>query len=371
MKRLLLFAIAAIMGAAGLWAQKIEVVDTDGNPVPYAKIFDANANCIGMTSLDGVLLDAKGAGEVSIQHVAFKSKEVKLSGQDVRIVLEDADFELEELVVSPKPLVYVQTYYRVYFYSEKDGIYYYRAGLTDNYYDKKTKKLQTHTEHLSKGFLGIATKTINTILGPALNRCSHINMQNREEALLRSGKVIQLKITQTGPGKKDITDCKGLVGTITDDKEMGQRCFVIDNSLIKLHIFEARGDTKEIEKRQKREARIEKRGQKNKETTHYEIYAIDSEGNYAPEDLVVHEFNDTYDSEEDGKVYHNIDGIQVFATDRAYVTKEELKQRRKDNKMKMTYQNIREFERQHNIPPLAPVVQKKLDELWSKRGGNF
>ena len=32
--------------------------------------------------------------------------------------------------------------------------------------------------------------------------------------------------------------------------------------------------------------------------------------------------------------------------------------------MKMTYQNIRQFERGHNIPALPSVLQQKLNELW-------
>ena len=37
---------------------------------------------------------------------------------------------------------------------------------------------------------------------------------------------------------------------------------------------------------------------------------------------------------------------------------------KKDNKMKMTYQDIRQFERSPNIPAIAPVIQQKLNELW-------
>ena len=44
--------------------------------------------------------------------------------------------------------------------------------------------------------------------------------------------------------------------------------------------------------------------------------------------------------------------------------KAELKQRKKDNKMKLTYENIEQFERQHNIPPLPSAVQQKINEVW-------
>ena len=56
--------------------------------------------------------------------------------------------------------------------------------------------------------------------------------------------------------------------------------------------------------------------------------------------------------------------LQVFTTDRAYVDKEELKKLKKENKMKMSYQNIRNFEKAHKIPALLPTIQKKLNELW-------
>ena len=71
-----------------------------------------------------------------------------------------------------------------------------------------------------------------------------------------------------------------------------------------------------------------------------------------------------WDTEDDGKTEHIIIALQVFSTDRAYVTKTELKDRKKANKMKLNYANIRQFERDHTIPALAPAVQQKLNELW-------
>jgi hypothetical protein len=72
----------------------------------------------------------------------------------------------------------------------------------------------------------------------------------------------------------------------------------------------------------------------------------------------------SYDEQEEGKPVHKIIAVQTYNTERAYVTKEELKQRKKDNKIKLTYENIMQFERQHNIPPLLPVVQEKLRDIW-------
>ena len=160
MKRSVLIAVVAMMAAMGAQAQKVVVVDTEGNGVPYASVMTAEAEFVGVTDLDGVLADAKGNTDVTVTHVAYKPKQVKVSG-DTRVVLEDAGFALAEITVQPKPLVYVQTYYRLFLFDEKDGMAYYRAGLTDNVYDREKKKVSASTDHAAKAKYGI----IKTFLG--------------------------------------------------------------------------------------------------------------------------------------------------------------------------------------------------------------
>ena len=48
------------------------------------------------------------------------------------------------------------------------------------------------------------------------------------------------------------------------------------------------------------------------------------------------------------------------------MTKDELKQLKKSNKFKLSYQNIMQFERDHRIQPTSEAVQRRLKELWSK-----
>ena len=81
-----------------------------------------DARYIGVTDIDGYLADVKGADTISVSHVAYKPKLYKVGGHSGAITLEDADFGLSEIVVKPKPYVYVQTYYRAYFYNDEDGI---------------------------------------------------------------------------------------------------------------------------------------------------------------------------------------------------------------------------------------------------------
>ena len=356
MKKVLLW-MAACMVAISTKAQKIEVVDSDGNAVPYASVLTADAEYIGITDLEGVLADAKGAKSVTISHVAFKPKDVKLNGKDIRITLEDADFNLEEIVVQPKPMVYVQTYFRMYVYSEEDGIIYYRAGLTDNAYNPQTNKVSASTSHIAKAKKAYI-KTIAGMFGGLLDQLSQIKPAKLEERILKKGKDIGLTITDLAPGKKRIADKWGTLGYITDDKETGLRRFSYDFHKIILHYMEAKGMEKELDKMKKKDEK-----KKNRTETDYYVYQIDENGNYGPEDFVMLEDLTSYDEEEDGKNVHHINGMQVYTIERAYVTKEELKQRKKANKMKMTMQNIKQFERQHNIPPLPASVQKAIDGM--------
>lgn len=356
MKKVLLW-MAACMVAISTKAQKIEVVDSDGNAVPYASVLTADAEYIGITDLEGVLADAKGEKNVTISHVAFKPKDVKLNGKDVRVTLEDADYNLEEIVVQPKPLVYVQTYYRMYVYSEEDGIIYYRAGLTDNAYNPQTKKVSASTSHIAKAKKAYI-KTVVGLLGGLLDQLSHIKPAKLEERLMKRGKDMGMTITDMAPGKKRIADKWGTVGYITDDKEAGLRRFSYDFHNLYLHYLESKGMDKELAKKKKRDEK-----KKNRTETDYYVYQIDENGNYGPEDFVMLEDLTSYDEEEDGKNVHHINGMQVYTTERAYVTKEELKQRKKANKMKMTTQNIKQFERQHNIPPLPASVQKAIEGM--------
>ncbi len=364
MKKVLLW-MAACMVAISTKAQKIEVVDSDGNAVPYASVLTADAEYIGITDLEGVLADAKGAKSVTISHVAFKPKDVKLNGKDIRITLEDADFNLEEIVVQPKPMVYVQTYFRMYVYSEEDGIIYYRAGLTDNAYNPQTNKVSASTSHIAKAKKAYI-KTIVGMFGGLLDQLSQIKPTKLEERILKKGKDIGLTITDLAPGKKRIADKWGTLGYITDDKEAGLRRFSYDFHKIILHYMEAKGMEKELAKMKTKDEK-----KKNRTETDYYVYQIDENGNYGPEDFVMLEDLTSYDEEEDGKNVHHINGMQVYTIERAYVTKEELKQRKKANKMKMTMQNIKQFERQHNIPPLPASVQKAIDGMKNEESSIY
>lgn len=336
-------------------AQSLHVVDKAGQPVPYATIVGDDGTFIGTTDMDGRLGDVKGADVVSVTHVAYKSKKVN-TGQGGRVELEDADFDLPEITVTKKPLVYVQTYYRMLYIDDDPDtpICYYRSGLLNNSYDRKTMKTSIDEDHLSVCNIGVFKTMLNTALGHYIKRLAGLKTGKVEDNMKKSYKEIGLAFTPDGPGRQLITDKFGTVGLVTDNQ--GERRYSYEKQKLTNHLIQAKGSEKKKAKAEKREEK-----KKNRKDQDFIVYRIDEQGNYLPEDYVMSQAATSYDSDKKG--YHVNILLQVFTTDRAYVDKDELKQMKKDNKMNMTYQNLLEFERAHKIPALSDEFQKRIREV--------
>jgi hypothetical protein len=344
-------------------AQKIQTVDTEGNPVSYASVANAdNGKIIGATDLHGILSDVGGARSISITHVAFSPQVVNMSSlpKDGRIILQDGKFDLPEVVVSKKELIYVQTYYRV-IYMHDDTLVYFRAGVTDNVYDIKKKSVSSSHEHFSKAVYGILKFTLDKIAGGYMDKNSDLSTSN----LCLSGVEKNGKLTTESEtdGRKTVKYNGEIVGFMVDDTKDHQRRLSIDNNLYR-QLYHADNDSeKQAKKREKREE-----SKKNEESTRYMVYDIDDDGHCGVADFVSKQVHTDYDqfSKMYKKDIHTRLWIEVYATDRAYVTKQELKEKKSDNKIKLTYENLLDFESQHGIPPMPENSQKSLAELMKK-----
>ena len=146
------------------------------------------------------------------------------------------------------------------------------------------------------------------------------------------------------------------MGTVTDNQDKGERRYSYDGHVMGRHLIQVKGSDKKKSKADKRDDR-----KKNRKDQDFLVYRIDEKGNYAPEDFVMSQVAASYDNESENSHTNNI--MQVFTVERAYVTKDELKQIKKDNKMKMTYQNLQQFERAHHIPALTADLQKHINEI--------
>jgi hypothetical protein len=355
-----IFLSLLVMMAATATAQKMQTVDKAGQPVPYASILNENGDIVGTTDINGVIKDVKGAKTVSITHVAYQPKQVTVTDGAV-ITLDDGEFGLPEVTVTKKPLVYAQTYYRILYICDREEtpIYYYRTGVIDNSFNRKEKESSMDEDHYSVANKGLFKTVLNVFLGGYIKRIAGLKMNKVEDRMKKKYPELNIAFTPDGPAKHVITDKYGQVGIVTDNHDKGERRYSYEaHELFKHHINEVGSDKKKtkVEKREERE--------KNREEQSFIVYRIDEDGNYTPEDFVMQQLLDSYDDIKYNG--HTTIFMQIFTTDRAYVTKDELKERKKANKMKMTFQNMKDFERTHNIPPLPEALQKRIEELANK-----
>ena len=84
MKKLLLLAVT-LMWTMVASAQRLEIVDKDGNAVPYASVMTADATLVGVTGMDGTIADIGGAKTVVISHVAYQPKTVAVGTEGLKV----------------------------------------------------------------------------------------------------------------------------------------------------------------------------------------------------------------------------------------------------------------------------------------------
>ena len=139
MKKILLILAVCALAAIGVRAQKVQVVDDEGLGIPLATVLTEEGVMIGSTNLEGYF-DMNGAQKVVVTHVAFKPLEVSAATiKDGRVRMEDQDYALKEITVTPKQYIYVENYYRVYVF-RNDSLCYFLTGIMPNAYDPQKKK---------------------------------------------------------------------------------------------------------------------------------------------------------------------------------------------------------------------------------------
>lgn len=359
----LLVAVTAIAATA----QKLQVVDTDGQPVAFVAVTSDSGTLIGTTDTEGWLADAKGAATLHLSHVAYKSKTVALADvADGKITIEELSFDLPEVTVKPKELAYVQTYFRLVYVND-DGPVYYRAGVIDNTYEIATKKVQSKARSLSRGRSGFIRFLLSTIIGRYIDRWGQLQPQTYYKKIKDYALKGDLTLSEEPSGRVVVSDTVARLGYIDTDLTGGQRTTAFNAVAFRRHKEQA-------EEQAKREAAIaagkkvkeKKRKQRNddEENNFYEVYRIDQDGNSAITDFVMRQFQTQGTSERSGNKYTII--LESYATDRNYIDKKDYKQLRKDNEVDMEHEELLRFEQAHHIPPLPANLQEQVDRLFQK-----
>lgn len=359
MKHLFLSFLLTVCALTSLHAQKIQVVDRDGNAIPYANVMTTDAKLIGTTDLDGVLNSVNGAKSIVITHVAYQSQTVTIppsslrgGGEGLRVTLADATFDLPEITVTKKEYTYLQVYYRVVAIN-KEGVQYYRSGISDNFLNKSSGKQETSKQHIVKSQSTMLKLALNMFVGGKIDNYAKMHTETVEKTLQENFPRQGLRFVAGGAGRKNIVDKYGTIGSITDKN--GKRRYSFDLHKAALHKMQAEGKTKDLKKAKEAEAK-----NRNIVSSSYRAYSIDGNGKYNPEDFLMEQHMLSFESENNGQTIIILD---YYASDRGYVTKEEMKAIKKRNKAKLSFSYLQNFERSHNIPPLAPEILAKVKAL--------
>ena len=355
MKRILLIVAVGIMTAMNAIAQRVVVTDTNGQGIPLVSVLTDEGNLIGTTDLNGIIADVKGAAKIALTHVAYKPQLVTVATLPTvgdgghRVTMEDLDYGLDEIVVKPKPYIYVEAYYRVYVY-RNDSLCYFFTGIMPNAYDAQKKKKQHGSYYQA------CAEYSNQFLSAWSSRAHNYNAgQVITTSLKEAEKLLKEKYfisaTIDSPTHTTYSNAKGTVGQLV--RTDGQVRMTLDAGTAQMYANEVKGETKQLERRQER----------GYEYQYTRIYADDVDGNPDISNFIMYsnqwEYND--------KKSHVKFIIETYATDHYYMDKQEWKNHKKAIKEEygttMTLEELADYERRHNIPALSPVTLQAISKM--------
>ncbi len=349
-----LILAALLMAAIDTKAQRIEVVDVDGNGIHLVSVLTEGGNMIGTTSLEGVIADVKGAKKIVLTHVAYKSKLVDVASlKDGKVTMEDLDYSLAEIVVKPQPLIYVETYYRVYAFAN-DSLRYYLAGIMPNAYNKEKKKVKTGSYIDSHGEFSLSN-SITITWGARAQRfkAGRIHKSGAIDILKggKSSKEYFITLTDEGKGRQRVSNPEGTVGFIETEKN--EVHMTLDAGKMQMYRNKALGQDKMLKVREEREYDYE----------FNEIFNLDEEGNSTVADLVMS--SDHW--EWNGKKGRMKFIIETYATEHGYIDEKDFKEKKKELKKKyvslMKLDDLEAYATSHHIPALTPTMRKAIEKL--------
>lgn len=353
--------LLSLVVAAVAHAQRIQVVDTDGLPIAAVCVTNERGALVGTTDGEGWLNDAKGIKHLYFSHVAFRDMDVNIDTiPSMSVVMQDENFQLSELEVKPKELLYVQTYFRCVYVCDEGPIYF-RAGVVDNTYEIAKKKISTKTRSVSKGMNGFMRFVLSTLVGHIIDDWAGIDSLTYYKKIMKNVDKGNLFMTQDPSGRRIVSDTISVLGYIDDDVQAGQRTTNFDRWAYKDH--------KEATEKAAKEARTGKKQKEKKKKFkanhgYYEVYNIDENGKSRIDDLVMKQILVSGHFDRTDQDYIIL--LETYTIERDYIDKKEFKQTRKENKVDMDINELRRLEQNHHIPPLAPNLKAAVDELFKK-----
>ena len=360
MKRTFAIIAVVMMTALSVQAQKITVVDDDGHGIPLVSVSTEDGTLIGTTDLNGVLANTKGAAKVVVTHVAFKPQVVSVASlTDGRIQMEAVDYGLEEIVVRPKPYVYMEYFFRGFSYID-DSLRTYAAGIIpvaheiSNGYKGKTRNVWSHGGAANKALVWNVSDLALTAEEGAKRACRSIETLVRRSERFKD--YYKVSMEKDGEKRWILKNPEGEVGQFLHDD--GVYRATLDGGKMQIYANKVNGE----EKMQKR------REEKNYDYQYTEVFNLDDEGLIQPYNFVMLLCHWEHDSSKGRKITL----LYLYAIDHSYMDYDEFKARSKElNKGysgDMPLDVLEEYARAHNVPDLAPAQLQAIQELKLQTG---
>ena len=314
---------------------------------------------VGTTDNDGWLADAKGIKHLYFSHVAFKPTDVNIDTiPSMCVVMQDETFQLTELEVKPKELLYVQTYYRLVYVCDEGPIYY-RGGVVDNTYELAKQKISAKTRSVSRGKNGFMRFVLSTLVGHLIDKWARIDTTTYYKKIMKYADNGSLSISQEESGRLVVSDTISTLGYIDDDMQAGKRTTSFDIWAYSDHIDATKAAAKAAKTGKKPK---EKKEKYRSNQGYFEVYNINENGQSRIDDLVMKQILVSGHFERTDQDYIIL--LETYTIGRDYIDKKEFKQTRKENEVEMDINELRRLEKNHNIPPLAPNLKAAVDQLF-------
>lgn len=362
MKKFVMMVAAAMMVALHIQGQAIQTVDSEGNAIPLVTVLDMDGNMIGTTNINGELADVKGAAKITVTHVAYKPQIVTIASlQNGRVTMEDLDYGLKEIVITPKPYLYVEYYFRGFRYIG-DSLRAYGAGIYPAIFDvKKHYEADTRT-HWSYGAFSNKAKSWHGVhivnrVKSWIKGSSHMSIE--KFLTTEKGKEkYNASIVEEKPNVWRVEISNEVVGQIVHSN--GQSRATLDGSRMQMYSNEIHGETKMLEKRQKIDYKYQ----------YAEIFKLADENNELP-DIARHQMTMDHWEYNSGKG-RDIEIYYIYTVDHGFVDAATFKARSKELNGNyvgnMTLEDLQKYEASHNIPPLAPAQLEAIKALKKGQG---
>ena len=353
-RRIVIVAAMAIIAITSAKAQRIEVVDTEGHAIPLASVLTNDGTLLGTTDMNGILADVKGAKEVAVTHVAYKPQQVNVASlPGGRITMESLDYSIAEIVVKPKPYIYVQTYYRFYAFIN-DSLRFYQAGIMPNAYNVQKKKVEMGSHSNSYGDF-YPSMGVGITWGARVMEF-HAGKIHKSSAKFLNDSVQYYftTLTDEGNGRRRVDNPEGTMGYIVN--EGGMISTTLDAGKLQMYRNKALGEDKKLKKREEMEYAYQ----------YTDVFMVDENGNCGIEDMVM-DTNHWEWTKSKGR-YKMI--IETYTVDRGYMDKAEWKAKKKELKQEyksvLSLNQLETYATKHNIPALAPSIRQTIERLGKK-----